>query len=228
VDIAGTQSTTLRGINDLGESVGFYSVENPADPSAVIFHGFKRAPSGSTVVVDLPGASDSALLGINNRGVLVGQFDLGDQSVGGSFVQSRGHFTILSDPPGASPFNVFASKLNDLNVVVGSFIGVDGNQHAFWLRASNYTTFDVPGATVTGLGGINDRGEAVGVSDAIGGFVLDIATSSVSSSIACPDGFETFPEGINNRGQITGRCSITGEPGTPFHAFIATPAQDDE
>jgi hypothetical protein len=68
-----------------------------------------------------------------------------------------------------------------------------------------------------GSRGLNDRGQAVGASDAIGGFVLDLATSSVSSR-----------KGSNNRGQITGRCKITGEPGTPFHAFIASPVRDDD
>jgi uncharacterized membrane protein len=226
VDIPGALASTLRGINDPGVSVGFYSVVNAQDPSALTFHGFKRTSDGFTTVIDLPGAGDSALLGINNRGDIVGQYDLADQSVGGSFVLSHGLFTTLQDPPGAAPFNVFANEINDFGTISGSFIGIDGNEHAFLLRGSSYTTFDVPGATVTALPGLNDRGQAVGVSDVSGGFALNTATLNISAIIACPGGFATFPTGINNRGQIAGSCRT--EAGGPFHGFIATPVKSND
>lgn len=146
--------------------------------------------------------------------------------MGGSFVLRHGRFTTLQDPPGAAPFNVFANEINDLGTISGSFIGVDGNQHAFLLRGTSYTTFDDPGATVTDLAGLNDRGQAVGVSDASGGFVLNTATLSISAIIACPGGFATFPAGVNNRGQIAGSCRT--EDGGPFHGFIATPMRSED
>jgi hypothetical protein len=228
VDIPGAASTTLRGINDVGVAVGFYSVETPQGPNAVAFHGFKRTPDGVITVVDLPGAGDSALLGINNIGDIVGQYDLADQSVGGSFVLEHGRFTTLQDPPGAAPFNVFAVGINDLGVISGSYLGVDGNEHAFLLRTSTYETFDDVGATVTALAKLNDRGQAAGVSDVSGGFVLNTATLSISTLIACPDGVVTFAIGINNRGQVTGRCKLSADtPPRAFHSFIATPVGDD-
>ena len=48
------------------------------------------------------------------------------------------------------------------------------------------------------------------------------ALRSVSSLIACPDGVVTFANGINNRGQVAGRCQLSAAPG-PFHGFIARP-----
>jgi len=228
VDIPGATGITLRGINDVGVAVGFYSVETPQGPNAVAFHGFKRTADGAITVVDLPGAGDSALLGINNIGDIVGQYDLGDQSVGGSFVLRHGRFTTLQDPPGAAPFNVFANGINDLGVISGSFLSVDGNEHAFLLRGSTYTTFDDVGATTTALSKLNDRGQAAGVSDVSGSFVLNTATLSISTLIACPDGVVTFANGINNRGQVTGQCKLSADsPPRPFHGFIATPVDDD-
>ena len=216
--------STLRGINDLGISVGFFAVATPQGPNASEFHGFIRMPGGGTTQVDYPGAPDSALLGINNRGELVGQYDLGDQSVGGSFILDNGKYTNFVDPPGSMPFNVFAQAANDPGLIVGSFIGSDGIQHAFVLKDGIYTTFDVPGSIGTVLVGVNDRGQAVGVADS-GGFVLDTATMTISASIACPGGF-SFPNGINNRGQVAGTCKFLGEPGPAGHGFIATPVDD--
>jgi hypothetical protein len=228
VDVPGGV-TGFHGINNKGVAVGIYTVETPAGPNAVAYHGFERAPDGSITIVDFPGAADSGLFGINNRGDVVGGDDLGDQSVGGSFVLSRGHFTALQDPPGSVPFNVGASGINDLGVVSGSFLGVDGNTHAFLLRGATYTTFDDIGATVTALKGLNDRGQSVGVSDVGGGFVFDTFTLSISARIACPDGHSTFPEGINNWGQIAGRCKLNSDgPQGPFHAFVAIPLRSDD
>jgi hypothetical protein len=222
VDIPGASSVTLRGINDAGVAVGFYSVDTPQGPNAVTYHGFERTPDGVTTVIDLPDAGDSALAGINNIGDIVGQYDLGDQSVGGSFVLKQGRFTTLQDPPGAVPFNVFAWAINDLGVVSGSFIGLNGNKHAFLLRGGTYTTFDDTGVTTTALKGLNN-GQAVGVSDN-GGFVFDIATLSITTFIDCPGGFFAFPEGINNQGQIAGRCTLAADsPPRPFHGFVVKP-----
>ena len=229
VDIPGASSVTLRGINDAGVAVGFYSVDTPQGPNAVTYHGFERTPDGVITVVDLPDAGDSALLGINNIGDIVGQYDLVDQSVGGSFVLKQGRFTTLQDPPGAVPFNVFAVGINDLGVVSGSFIGLNGNYHAFLLRGGTYTTFDDTGVTTTALKGLNN-GRAVGVSDN-GGFVFDIATLSITTFIDCPGGLFAFPEGINNQGQVAGRCcQIAGgcdeaadSPPMRFHGFVVTP-----
>jgi len=229
VDIPGTSGITLRGINNPGVAVGFYSVETPQGPNAVAFHGFKRTPDGVITTVDLPGAGDSALLDINNIGDIVGQYDLGDQSVGGSFVLEHGRFTTLQDPPGAAPFNVFASKINDLGVISGSFLGEDGNIHAFLLSGGTYRTFDDVGATLTSLDGLNDRGQAVGVSDVSGGFVFNTASLSISTSISCPGGAGfAFPNGINNRGQVAGQCKLSADPPPrQNHGFIATPVDDD-
>jgi len=220
VDIPGASRVSLRGINDAGVAVGFYSVDTPQGPNAVTYHGFERTPDGVITVVDLPGAGDSALQGINNIGDIVGQYDLADQSVGGSFVLKQGRFTTLQDPPGAVPFNVFAVGINDLGVVSGSFTGLNGNKHAFLLRGGTYTTFEDTRVTTTALKGLNN-GQAVGVSDN-GGFVFDIATLSITTFIDCPGGLFAFPEGINNQGQIAGRCTLAADS-PPFHGFVVTP-----
>lgn len=58
-----------RAINNLGQVVGIYT--DPVDPS--VEHGFFRDSDGSvTYPLDFPNGRDTAILGINDRGVLVG------------------------------------------------------------------------------------------------------------------------------------------------------------
>jgi len=104
-----------------------------------------------------------------------------------------------------------------------------GNTHGFVWQQGGYTTVDFPGATATFMGKIDNLGHTVGVSD-VGNFIFDAQTKSfLATTFECP-GDEQFPTdtrpgGINNRGQIAGRCRT--EDGGPLRGFIATPVESD-
>ena len=90
--------------------------------------------------------------------------------------------------------------------------------HGFLRDSSGaFTTIDVPGATVTGFSGINDRGQMIGAYvDANGtphAFLLD---NGVVTIIDVPNASITVPFGINNHGQIVG--TYTDNTGT--YAFL--------
>jgi uncharacterized membrane protein len=81
-----------------------------------------------------------------------------------------------------------------------------------------FTTFDVPGASTTTPGGINNSGQIVGQFDNGFGFLL---TASVFSPIYFPGASSTLARGINDSGQIVG--SYFDASGIA-HGFLATPA----
>ena len=68
--LAGSQGTFAEGINDQGQIVGYYY------DSSNVEHGFIDS-GGTYTTVDRPGASGTALYGINNAGVIVGQSSIG-------------------------------------------------------------------------------------------------------------------------------------------------------
>ena len=81
--------------------------------------------------------------------------------------------------------------------------------------AFTFTTIDVPGATFTGAGTINNRGQIVGTYfSGPHGFLLDKGTFT---TIDVPGATFTEAEGINNRGQIVGTYTDAG--GTE-HGFL--------
>jgi len=212
--------TLPSGINDLGVLVGTF-----ADPAG-LQHGFVRRPSGEITRVDFnfSGLVDSSLGSLNNRGDLVGGYDLGDTNTVIGVLIEGGKTTVLPDAPGAVPMQTFAYTINDSRVIAGTFVGTDGLDHGYLLRGSQFTTIDYPGATGgTDVTGMNDLGWIAGTSDD-GAFVLDTNTNAISL-VNCPGLSFAAANGINNLGQVIGAC---WNAGGPFHGFIATPQRAEE
>jgi uncharacterized membrane protein len=107
--------------------------------------------------VQAPGAYDTSLLGINDKGQIVGTESTPYTSEG--FVDSGGVFTTI-DVPGS--FDTYAEAINNSGVVVGTYVGLNGFSSGFVYSNGAYVTFNLAGATDTYLGGINDQGDIVG------------------------------------------------------------------
>jgi probable HAF family extracellular repeat protein len=126
--------------------------KNPAAPNnsgAITFTQF-----------DFPGASITAVSGINDPGQIVGAYiDAGGAQHG--FLLDDGVFTTIDFP--GSALSTEASDIDNHGQIVGAYVDAAGVSHGF-LRERNgtFTTIDVRGATVTVLNGINDRGQMVG------------------------------------------------------------------
>src|SRR4051812_1310373 len=86
---------------------------------------------------------------------------------------------------------------------VGLLIGVSAGSSAATIYT--FTTFDVPGATVTQAFGINDAGQIVGIfrgaTGSTHGYLKDGATFT---TIDVPGAITTEAHGINDAGQIVG------------------------
>jgi uncharacterized membrane protein len=87
-----------------------------------------------------------------------------------------------------------------------------------------FTTFDVPGATLTNAQGINHQGDIVGTFiDAPGQQHGFLRTGSQYRTIDFPGARVSFARGINDAGDIVGTYQRQGETGgVPQHGFLLT------
>jgi probable HAF family extracellular repeat protein len=117
-----------------------------------------QAQYGFTTI-DVPGATYSLALGINNAGQIVGQYQDAGYFLHGFLLDVDGSYTTL-DPPGAMAPS--ANGINDVGQIVGEYTD-GGGIHGFLRDVDgNYTSLDPPGATLTFANGINDAGQIVG------------------------------------------------------------------
>src|SRR5581483_11290536 len=125
--------------------------------------------------------------GINDSGLIVGQFTDGATDTTPGFLFTGAAFTILNPVQTATETN--AQGVNNNGLVTG-FYSVDGvHQHGFFYNSAT-TQFtlppdpNIPNLVLTQFLGINDHGLAVGYyqlpDGSQHGFLFDIATQSYS------------------------------------------------
>jgi uncharacterized membrane protein len=196
IDVPGSQPGSTGafdlGINDLGQIVGDFT-DNAGT------HGFLDS-GGNFTTINPPGDTFTTLVGINNRGQILGQ-----SSSLGNFLYAHGTFTPVVE--GLGPRGI-----NDLGQIVGGAAGDNGNLGFVYTRG-RIATFNVPGASITMGNAINDSGQIVGEYLDSTGFHSFLDTRGVFTTIEPPGQF-AIATSINDRGQIAGNfCDNTGCPG---------------
>jgi hypothetical protein len=183
-------------------------------------------PSGSSMPTLLPApnpgnTASSIAFGINDHGVIVGQY--ADNSTGTTpgFVDNNGAFTILN--PVANSMVTNAQGINNNGLVTG-FYSINGvNQFGFLYNTNTmqYTLLPDPstqrimtgGLVLTQFLGINDKGEASGYYQTDNGsqfgFLFNTNTDTytyLDDPFAAPVGGVQITQitGINNAGDISG------------------------
>jgi len=157
VPFVGSVGTQLNSLNDSGTIVGVWV------DSAFTAHGFVYQ-KGVFAHLDYPGALDSFPYAINSRGDIVGNWDADQSTVGHGFVFSAGQLFSI-DAPNAIQDGTAADGINDKGQIVGSFIGQDGNSHAFLVEGGNFTTLDCAVGANTAAWGIDAAGQIAGTCD---------------------------------------------------------------
>jgi hypothetical protein len=214
-------------------------------------NGFAIQVSSNGTVTPLPPPSpgnttSSVAFGINDAGVIVGQFVNTTTGTTPGFTLNNGTFTFLNptDPVSQMPAMVTnAQGINNNGKGVG-FESANGvNQHGFMLDlAGNTSPLPDPAGTpqivadglfLTQFLGVNDNGEAVGYYQTNGGsqhgFLFNLATDTYSfldEPNALPGtgaGSITQITGINNAGEITG---FYLDADGMMHGFFATPVPE--
>lgn len=193
---------------------GSESVVGPATASRTAVER-KVEPSGP-ITIDVPGASRTLALDINERGEIVGRFTSAGQNHG--FLRDvRGNLTTI-DYPG-SIFSV-ASGINDRGDILGWYsVPADPtSRHGFVRRNGVFTSFDPPGSTFTNPLGINNRGEITGrfctladcLAPGLGSFHGFILRHGRFTILDVPGGNETNAFKPNEEGAIVGGFGESG------------------
>jgi uncharacterized membrane protein len=121
---------------------------------------------GQFTTVQVPGASDTRLVAINNRGQMAGSYDEAARNPDGKYppgtyhglIWDHGRLTRL-DVPGSALTG--ALGINDAGAVSGGYADPSARQHGFLFRAGRFTTFDAPAPGNTNGFGIDNRGDVV-------------------------------------------------------------------
>ena len=175
----------------------------------------------SFTTIDIPGASGTAAVGINDAAQIVGQFIGATGKLG--FLDTQGSFTSIGFP---GAHTTAALGINSGGLIVGTYRDASSIDHGFLFSAatSTFIPINVPGSTNTAGQGINGEDQIVGYfSDASGthGF-LDTGGSFTSIDVpgASFQGQATTEAfGINDLGQIIGGFF---DPQGDTHGFLDT------
>ena len=214
LDFPGSNFTVAASINDENaDIVGHYAL--PSAPTQR--HGF-LLKEGVFTSFDPPGSTFTNVLGINQRGDIVGRYctraDCGVPGNGNyrGFLLRDGEFTIL-DAPAALETDAFA--INNHGQIVGGFVNAAHGEDLFLWRKDEFIALPLSNGKSVSVdkGGINEHGDIVGVycdnaspcapgpTSVTHGFAIN---RGEFRTIDVPDALATTTFGINARGDIVG------------------------
>jgi probable HAF family extracellular repeat protein len=163
---------------------------------------------GRYSTIEAPGATEeTAAVGINNRGQIVGTARGGGQPDRGFVRDPRGRYTTIRYPGARS---TGASKINDRGQITGGFSLTADDPRAegltgFLLDRGRYTKLAYPGAVTTTAVGVNNRGQVVGEYRDAGGRIHGyVWQRGRFTTIDAPGAAATSLTDINDRGQLVG------------------------
>jgi PEP-CTERM motif len=225
VEVNGSSLASMAiGINSSGTVVGFdgntsaFSLPNGGPPSFFI----------------PPGGTFALALGINDNGMIVGQYTT-PAGTNPGFILNGNTFTTINAPSGPEVVN--AQGINDHGLIVGFYVGNDDQDHGFIAKASSAVNGsltstavadpNVPNFLFSQILGVNDQGIAVGyyedTSFSQHGFFYNTNTGQytfLDDPNAATIGSTEITQitGVNNSGEITG--FYVGAEGVA-HGFVA-------
>jgi hypothetical protein len=202
----GSAQTQVTGIDDLGNTSGFWVTANGTNHGFVEWNGVFASYNDPNTPKTT--GSVNQLLGINNAGTAVGFYnDAKGNSHAYALHQATGKFTPIH-VPGVS---TVATGINKAGDVVGFATDAAGSTSS-WLKIGTTTiAYQFPGGSDTQAFGINAKNQIVGSyldgSGVMHGFVLTSPMGPVShwQSIDDPNGVgSTLVNGINAAGDLVG------------------------
>jgi hypothetical protein len=216
IDYPGAQHTFLFGIDASGRTVGSYSLSVGGTP----WHSLVRE-GGNFTAFDYPNRETDAR-GINGAGRIVGVYNSGPGTPDFGYLKIDDAYESIS-VQGSQHVGAFG--INDANKISGSYMSADGLWHGFLQTGGNLTTVNVPLASQTFVGGINNADTVVGWSQKgsnapraflLSGFRLRTFDVNLPGVIAASQA-----QALNDSGQVVGNYYGSGCPNGC--GFLATP-----
>ena len=188
-----TSSGTFTALN-LSDPAGMANGINDSGTIAGVASGtaFQMTAGGAIAALTPPGSASLIAFGINNGGVVVGQFVASAAGNTPGFAVSNGTFTTIIPASAAIASATNVQGINNNRLAVG-FYSADGiHQHGFAFSTATQTATLFPdpsttrtmtmGLVLTQFLGLNDNGEAVGYYQTTNGsqfgFLFDILTQT--------------------------------------------------
>jgi probable HAF family extracellular repeat protein len=193
----------------------------------------------TTLILNVPGASDTIARGINDMGQTVGWWvnsSVSNVEHGFLYDVHTNTYDTLNFP---NALHTQAYGINNNGQVVGYYakeVALGTRQTALYgflydkTRTPVFTTLDVPGSSGTLAYGINDKGQVVGSyldsTLASHGFLYDETQKSPYKTFDFQNSSGTYAYDINNNGQIVGQFYLQGS--TPAnHNFLCGISMDN-
>ncbi len=154
--------------------------------------------------VDVPGAADTNVLGINTAGDLVGDYASSDIAPPHGFKYSGGVFTLF-DYPGQ--YWTVPAGINDSGLISGSAYAADGtNVLGFLYDGTSFSSIQAPGKAATIIYGMNSSGELVGGAGTTLSSTKAFELVGARFKNISPPGtyLYAYGTGVNNLGEIVG------------------------
>lgn len=200
IDYPGAPRTMGSGINDLGQSTGWFSFTPalyPMGDTPVVFANNRFR------VIDIPGSVWGEASGINIKGVVVGEFQDDGGVIHGFYWQSGMAFARQINVPGSLGSGM--TDNNDAGKMVGGYWDAAGRTHGFLYENGIFTKLDFPGALdFTSALGINNLDEIVGLYNDAAGYHGYRYRNGVYTPIDFPEATFTGASGNNDSGQVVG------------------------
>jgi uncharacterized membrane protein len=170
---------------------------------------------------DIKGATATNSGGINNKGVIVGQY-IDSGLVGHGFILNGTKLTTLDDPKGTSGSTGASNlALNGPIAVVGTYVSsTTGGSVGFLYKGGKYTDIPGPaGSLASTANAINDHGDVTGSYADSGGVQHAYVLKGKKYTTIDPPGSSTpSGNGINNNGDVV----IVGGTNPAFTAYLYT------
>ena len=125
IDVPSSSLTFAQRNNDKGDIVGLYCDSDDtvcANDFSIGAHGYLLS-KGTFTTINVPGASTTHCLGVNDSGEIVFYTDTGH-----GYLLSEGKFTAI-DPPGS--VYTLTAGINNRGDIVGFYVDADGVPHGF-------------------------------------------------------------------------------------------------
>lgn len=204
IDYPGALISAPEAVNDHGQVVGWYQ-----DSTGI--YGFYWDGTNYTSI-NFPGNSGGTLAeGINNAGVISGEYLTNNATATHGFTLANGVFTSY-DYPGKDGLTN-GMGINNNGDLTGFYNF--GPNHGFLDINGSFSSYDYPGATDTFPHALNDSNEFVGYyrinSNNPEGFLY---ANGTFTHIEYPNDLTTQAAGINNTGVVVGYSTILDYPYT--------------